>query len=136
MKRNGFKMAVLFLAALMLLSMAACSGIVASLKVFAESEEMQSQRKVLQDQVDGLVEIDITGEDNRLIYTFTFLQNLGNTSGMSDAFKEMAKELELQKEEIFASLKSAVEVDDPVIVMKFIDVNGKEVFFQEFDSQN
>ncbi len=136
MKRNGFKMAVLFLAALMLLSMAACSGKVASLKEFAESEEMQSQRKVLQDQVDGLVEIDITGEDNRLIYTFTFLQNLGNTSGMSDAFKEMVKELELQKEEIFASLKSAVEVDDPVIVMKFIDVNGKEVFFQEFDSQN
>lgn len=134
-KKNVSRIASLVLAVLMLLSMAACGGKMASLKEFAESEEMKSQLKTLQDQVAGVMEIDITGEDNKLIYTFTFLQDLGDTSGMEDSFKEMADGMAPELDEVFTSLKSAVKVENPVIVMRFVDMNGKELFSQEFHSE-
>ena len=99
---------------------------------FANSEEVQTQLELQKKSLDGSsMDIAITGEGNRLIYTLTYLE-LENGDGMAE---ELQQGLEAEREtfvSVAKSIKLAVDVEDPIVVVQYLDSGGNEIYSAEF----
>lgn len=108
------------------------SGKFATVADFANSSEVQSQLELQKKNLDGTgMDIAITGEDNKLIYTFTYLE-LENQEGMAEALEQG---LESQKSTfvgVAKSIKLAVDVENPVVVVQYLDAKGDVIYSAEF----
>lgn len=82
---------------------------------------------------DSGMTFTMTGEGNKLIYTYTYPEGM-NTSGMADAMDGIADQMAPSFELIAESLKNVVEVDNPVLVVKYMDADGTELYSREFSS--
>lgn len=111
------------------------SGKYATMKEYAESEEVQSQLKSLEDTVKaGGMELTMTGEDNKFIYTYTFIKDM-NVEGVA---AQLQKGLDAQAstfESVASALKLAVDVENPVVVVKYMNNDGTELYSQEFSAK-
>ena len=112
------------------------SGKFASIADFVNSDIMQSQLDSMKGQLGGDDSaLDIKGEGNKLIYTFTY--NLGDqdpeviSTALETAMEQMASTFEA----IAASLKEAVEVDNPVVVVTYKTTDGTELFSKEYSGK-
>ena len=84
------------------------------------------------------MKMDITGEDNKLIYTYTY-----TTITVDDDTREtMAESLESglasqssQFTSLAASLSDIVDVKDPVVQIKYIDAEGTLIYEAEFTAE-
>ena len=111
------------------------SGKYASMKEDAESEEVQSQIKSLEDTVKaGGMELAIVGEDNKFIYAYTFTKDM-NVEGVADQLKKGLDAQAATFESVATSLKLAVDVENPVVVVKYINNDGTELYSQEFSAK-
>lgn len=104
----------------------------ATMKEYAESPEVQKQMQTVADLFkDSGCEFAMTGEGNKLIYTFTYPEGV-DTSGMADAMDGVIEQVAPTFELIAKTLKNYVEVDDPVLVVRFMDADGTEIYSKEF----
>lgn len=107
-------------------------GKFATVKEFAESDMVQEQLKGLKSSLaDSGMDINITGEDNKLIYTYTYA-DLENMDGLAESLEEAMTAQESTFKTVAASIRGAVEVDDPVVVVTYLDANGEEIYSVEF----
>lgn len=102
----------------------------ASLEEYVNSPEMQSQLSTLTASMakQGL-DIKVTGEGNKLIYTYTF------TKAQKVDAKALSAALEKQSstfENIASSLKLAANVENPVVVVRYLNADGSELVSREF----
>ena len=80
------------------------------------------------------MDISISGEDNKLIYTYTYSQNV-DTSQMADTLKNaMASQADTFKN-VASSIKAAVEVENPVVVVRYLNADGSEIYSEEFAAE-
>ena len=75
--------------------------------------------------------ISVTGEGNKLIYTYTFAAG----TDLTGAEEVLKAGLDSQKDtfkNVAASLKDAVDVSNPIVVVQYKDSDGNEIYFAEF----
>lgn len=106
-----------------------------NIEMYVESEEVQSQ---LDEMVASIEEqgmkMEVLGEDNKLIYRYTFT-NMEKQDGMAE---QLEKAMGTQAETftmIANSLETIVDVEDPMVVIEYLDVNGEEIYTAEFKAE-
>lgn len=115
-------------------SLAACkggSGKYATMQEYVQSAEMQSQIASLQQTMEeqGL-SMTITGEENKLIYTYTYPSEVSDLMG--DALESALQQQSSTFESVAETLKLAVDVDNPVVVVRYLSSDGTEICSMEF----
>lgn len=102
-----------------------------TLEDFVNSDIMQQQ---LEEQLSSLegsgIALALTAEDNKLIYNFTIedADLAADPSTLQSSLQSQASTFEA----VASSLKAAVEVDNPVVVVRYLDNAGTEIVSQEF----
>ena len=109
------------------------SGKYATLEDFLNSDMMQEQ---LDSQVASLEDTgltaEVTAEDNKLIYNFTITDP--NVAAALDV-AALQSSLDSQAstfESIASTIPLAVEIDNPVVVVRYLDSAGTELVSREF----
>lgn len=116
---------------------AAVTGKFASVEEFVNSDLVQSQMETMKSSVeDSGMNIDVTGEGDKLIYTFTY-GDLGELdddtkSTMASALESALETQASTFESVASSLKAAVEAENPVVVVRYMTNDGEELYSQEF----
>lgn len=99
---------------------------------FVNSDLIQSQLDSLKSSAeDSDMNIAITGEGNKLVYTFTYGEGT-DTEGMAEALEAALDTQASTFEDVAASLTEAVEVEDPIVVVVYADSEGNEIYSREF----
>lgn len=103
---------------------------------FVNSDIIQSQLEAQMKQVEesGMT-IDISGEDNKLIYTYTYSEAEIEESDIETMAAALETAMETQAstfETVASSLKAAVETENPVVVVRYMTSDGQEIYSQEF----
>lgn len=109
------------------------SGKYATLEDFINSDLMQEQ---LDSQIASLegtgLTAEVTAEDNKLVYNFTITDP--NVAASLDA-AALQSSLDSQAstfESIASTIPLAVEIDNPVVVVRYLDSTGAVIVSQEF----
>ena len=109
------------------------SGKYATLEDFINSDLMQEQ---LDSQIASLegtgLTAEVTAEDNKLVYNFTITDP--NVAANLDA-AALQSSLDSQAstfESIASTIPLAVEIDNPVVVVRYLDSAGTVIVSQEF----
>lgn len=99
---------------------------------FVNSDIVQSQLDSLKTSAeDSGMNITITGEGNKLIYTFTYGEGT-DTEDLAEALEAALDTQASTFEGVAASLTEAVEVEDPIVVVVYADSEGNEIYSREF----
>lgn len=75
--------------------------------------------------------VDVLAEGNKLIYEFTYGPDV-NTEGIADALSAALQEQASTFELVAQTLKAAVDVENPVVVVTYKDSQGNVIVSQEF----
>ncbi len=107
------------------------TGMFSSMEDFVNSDEIQSQIASLQTDELG---VTITGEGNKLIYTYTFAEGTA-TDGMAESLESAIQAQASTFQSIAATLAQAVDVENPVVVVTYQDSEGNEIYSAEFTAE-
>lgn len=115
------------------MSLTACSGKkYGSMEDYVNSDEVQSQLSATLAEAEAQgMKMEVKGDGNKLIYAYTFAEGI-ETEGMADALKEALSAQASTFETIATTLKGAVDVDNPVVVVQYLASDGTEIYSQEF----
>lgn len=102
---------------------------------YVNSDLIQNQISSIKESLaESGMEMEVTGEDNKLIYTYAYTE-LTEVDGMADA---LASGLDAQADtfkSVAKSLRAAVDEENPVVVVRYLDANGDEIYSQEFAAE-
>ena len=109
------------------------TGKYATIQEFIDSDMMQES---LQEQMASLegtgMSMSITGEDNKLIYSFT-IDDPDLSAAIDPADLESSLDSQASTfESVAAVLPAAIEVDNPVVVVRYLGSDGTELASREF----
>lgn len=111
------------------------NGKFATISDFVNSDIMKGQVETLKSSLEGSgMEIELSGEDNKLIYTYTYLE-VEKTDGMAETLASGIEAQADQFKSVASTIKTAVEVENPVVVVKYVDANGEEIYSKEFAAE-
>ncbi len=132
MKKNFTRVIVCVLALACMLSLAAC-GSKMTVEDYVKSDAVQSQMDTLKGSLGEGMDIDVSAEGNKLVYTFTF----GNLDGVDTETLSATLEsgLEQQKstfETVASQLKEAVKADDVSVLVEYVTGDGTALASKEF----
>ncbi len=135
MKKHLKRLLAGVLAVLMALSLVACSSKYKTMQDYVNSSEVQEQIASVKEEVESAgMQIEVKGEGNKFIYVYTL--------DINDVPDEVASQLESGLtaqastfEELAEALKQEVQVDNPVVVVQYVDSDGKEIYSQEFTAK-
>ena len=119
----------------MVLSLTACGNSkFGSISDFVNSDEFQQQLDAAMSSTEGSgLNLEITGEDNKLIYSYTYQEGMP-----AEAAEQLQAALEAQAstlEGIASELKNAVNVENPVVVVEYLNPDGSVLCSMEFSAQ-
>ena len=119
----------------MVLSLTACGNSkFGSISDFVNSDEFQQQLDAAMSSTEGSgLNLEITGEDNKLIYSYTYQEEMP-----AEAAEQLQAALEAQAstlEGIASELKNAVNVENPVVVVEYLNPDGSVLCSMEFSAQ-
>lgn len=106
-----------------------------SLEDFVNSDLVQSQLKSQLDALEGTgISGKVTAEGNKLFYTFT-IENDSISSLISKDILDTGLETQADTFRGIASmLRAAVDVENPVVVIRYLDSFGNEITSREFSA--
>ena len=138
MRKAISKVFALTLAILMAVSLAACAqnnGKFASVEDYLANEQVQEQLQPSIDSVKNMgMDLKITGEGNKLIYTYTYATQL-DEDGVAEQLKEGLNAQASTFEGVASNLKDIINVDNPVVVVTYLNKDGTVLHTQEFTAQ-
>lgn len=116
---------------------AAVTGKFASIQEFIDSDIMQEQLQTQMSALEGSgMSMEITGEDNKLIYSFKIddpdLSAVMDTAALESALESQTSTFE----SVAGILPTAIEVENPVVVVRYLDSDGNELVAREFASSS
>lgn len=107
----------------------------ATVEEYVKSDAVQSQLDTLKTTIKNMgMDVEVSAEDNKLIYTYTYDTDV-DTEGMADQLKETLETQSSTFKSVLSSLKSYVDVDSPVIVIKYLNNDGTEIYTHEFTDE-
>ena len=109
---------------------------------YAAMEDYVNSQAV-QDMVDSMVgsleeqgiEIVLRGEGDRLIYEYTYQEQIDADTAASALESALAQQSGTFAQ-VAASLKEVVEVETPVVVVIYRNADGSEIYSQEFTAES
>ena len=111
------------------------SGKYASIDEYVESDMIQSQIESLMESLeDNGIKMEIKGEDNRLIYEYTYTTDVGDVETVVSALEQSLDSNTSTFENVASSLKLAVDIEEPIVVVRYLDKDGKELCSREFSA--
>lgn len=112
------------------------SGKFASLEDFINSDMMKEQMDAQLASLEGTgITAALAAEDNKLIYNFT-IEDPELSAVMDAAALETSLNSQAETFESIASvIPAAVEVENPVVVVRYLDNTGAEIISKEFAPQ-
>ena len=112
------------------------SGRFQTLEDFVNSDILQAQLEQQMETLEGTgLSAEVTADGNKLIYSFT-IENESLSSLMDKNFLESGlDEQEDMYKGIAAMLPAAVDVEDPVVVVRYLDCDGNEITSREFPAE-
>lgn len=115
-------------------SAATNTGKYASVSEFLADPTVSAQLESVMASLDDSMNIDISGEGDSLIYTFTFTEALEDVETVKATMEEMMTEESFAStfRGIAASLADAIEVENPSVIVTYLDTDGSEVCSQEY----
>ena len=118
-----------------IMTMHAVTGKFKTLEDFVNSDIMQQQLETQLASLEGSgIALNLTAEDNKLIYNFT-IEDADLSAALAADPSTLESSLQSQAstfESVASSLKAAVEVENPVVVVRYLDNTGAEIVAQEF----
>lgn len=110
------------------------SGKYKTVEDFVNSDVMQSQLSgMMESMASAGMSIEITGQGNKLIYTFVYEDLYGvDQEFLGNALAEALESMSDTFESVAASLKEAVEVENPVVVVEYVTADGTVLCSREF----
>lgn len=104
-----------------------------SIEDYLNMPEVKSQMDALIDSMSGMgMTIEVTGEGNKLIYSYYFDTQLGDVETIRAGLEEGIKAQEATFKTIAKSLKEEINVENPVVVIKYFNADGSELYTVEF----
>lgn len=110
------------------------TGKFATIADFVADPTLQSQLNSIKESLGESMNIEIKGQDNKLIYEFTFPEGT-DTEGAAESLATALEGQASTYKSIAASLLDSVEVENPVVVVTYLDSDGNEVYSQEFEAE-
>lgn len=130
------KAAAFILTFLMVISLVACSGKNPTVQDYLEQPEVKSQIETLCDQMaNSGIDVKVTGEDNKLIYTYTFDVQVDDVEQAKSALEAGLASQEATFTNIAKTLKEEVKINDPIVVLEYLNADGSEILVQEFKAE-
>lgn len=115
---------------------AASTGTFASVEEFAASDDIQSQIAGMKDTLNEAgVDIAITGEGDKLIYTYTYQELTDEDGTLAETIKSQMDAQASTFTTVANTIKAAVDVENPVVVVRYLDANGEEIFAGEYPAE-
>lgn len=113
-------------------SQTGATGKYETIAAFLESDEMQQQLESVKSSLEGQdLNVSVTAEDNKLIYAYTYTVDI-DTATAATLLEEGVKEQSSVFETVVSSLKLAVDVENPIVVVTYLDKDGNEIYTAEF----
>ena len=110
-------------------------GKYASIKEYVESDEVQSELESMLSGMDtSTMSMEVYGEDNKLVYSYTYLVDLSALGDIASTLDAALEEQASVFESVASSLKLAVDVENPVVVVKYLDKDGNVIVSKEFSA--
>lgn len=110
-----------------------------SIEEYVNSEEFQSSLESLMSSLeDSGMKMDITGKDNKLIYTYTYTSitvDDDSKEAMAEALESGLTEQSSQFTSLAASLSEMIDVKDPVVQVRYIDAEGTVIYEADFSAE-
>lgn len=150
MKKNWLKVGACALALTMVFSLGACSsddkksetkkteetktddGKFTSIEAYLNDATVKSQMKQVMDSLEGSgMKVEIKADGDKLVYSYQY-EEIENMDGLKE---QLATQLDAQAatfENTASSLKTAVDVENPVVVVEYIDAKGEMIHSAEF----
>ena len=112
-------------------------GLFANIEALMASEEMKSQLdSILESMKSDDMDVTVTGEGNKLVYTFTY-KDVGDMDlgELSDSLSDATEALGGTFETIASSLASTVKEANPSVVVIYKAPDGTELYNHEFNAK-
>lgn len=107
----------------------------ATVKEFAESDMIQEELEELKNSLKGSgMDITITYDEDKLIYTYTYSE-LENMDGFAEQLAAAMEDKAETFETIAASIREVVDVENPAVVVTYVDANGEEIYSVDFTAE-
>lgn len=105
-------------------------------KAYVESdlvqEQLDAQLASLKD--DENISMEVLGEADRLIYRYT-MKTIAKTDALAEQLKVSMDGQTDTFKTVASSLKLAVEVENPVVVVEYLDMNGEVIYSAEYTAE-
>ncbi len=112
------------------------NGKYASIEEYINSDILQSQMESLVDSMkDNGIQIEVKSEDNKLIYEYTYTTDIGDVDTVVSVLEQGLESNASTFETVASGLRLAVDIEDPVVVVRYLDKDGKELCSREFSAQ-
>ncbi len=111
-------------------------GSYASVEEFAASDDIQSQIEAMKESLNEAgMDIAVTGEGDKLIYTYTYKELTDEDGTMEESIKTQMDAQASTFTAVANTIKAAVDVEKPVVVVRYLDANGEEIFSGEYPAE-
>ena len=133
MKKVLSSMFVLALILSMALSFTSCNnGKIDSIEAFLATDEMQSQLKEAKESIeDGTLTMDIVAEGDKLVYVYTYQTDV-DIEAAKEALATATEQQASVFENVAKEIKNAVNVENPIVEVRYLAKDGTEIYSQEF----
>lgn len=137
MKKRSLKAIVMACLMVLAMGLTACgdgkvNGKYATMKAYVESKEAQDQLKSV--PTDDTMEISLTADGNKMVYTYKFT-TLEKTDELAAGLEEGVKGQETVFYNTATALKSVVNIDKPIVTVKYVDKNDVVIFSRDFEAK-
>lgn len=105
-----------------------------SMSAFVKSDMFQKQIDTMMKAFKGQsIKLDVAGEGNKLIYSYSYTVELSDLPAEKSTISESLEEQKGIFNLLAKSLKSAVTVEDPVVVVRCLTKGGEEILSKTYD---
>ena len=134
MKKLVKKVVALAAVAAMGLSMIACGKKFSSVADYVKSDEVQTIINETVATLDGSgLSFDMVVDGDKLIYQYTY--EMEEIDGLAESLESGIEAQADTFQQAADELKELVKADNPTVVVKYVDVNGKEIYSKEFPAK-
>lgn len=104
-----------------------------SMKAYVESAEAQAEIEASKEAIEAMgMSVKLTAEGDKMVYTYTYLQQLQIDDTVKAALKESLNAQTNTFTTLANTLKTVVDVSKPSIVLRYLNADGTEIISQEF----